>query len=902
MTPRSFIIPGLAFAASMLPLQAVAQVGPAAQLVADLNRTPAGHDAQIQWVMPVQGGVVFAMKTIAQGHELWFSDGTTGGTRLLMDIEPGQGNSYPMRPVQVGEKVAFVTEDASQMEKLWITDGTAAGTVMLLDTAALSPEGGTGEIQMQGGMAGGVFFRVRYENPGVSYALWFSNGTVAGTQALSPLVPGLESGAYSFRERDGQMYFGVEGDRIFCSDGTAAGTTSIVDAGALTDGGSLISFEMTDSRFYLRVGRSYQGDSVEELWTCTRQGTDAVRIGSGIWWEVDEMKAWEQGLTFVVVTESLSRQFWHTDGTPAGTHQLPMMHKKVQFTPGELVEMDRFLYFGGYSERSHMLWRTDGTPEGTRPVTGPRIRTVGGPVHLQVAGSYLYYQQQGADTRWEMWRSDGTARGTKRVSRMKDYHAFGGSGPLYATWQDRFFFAAGRGTPENALWITKPKGVGALPLTTPEPGGNMGAFDSGWKGSYEAVNGSILAFAYSEGYSSPKLWRVSEDGSPRVIWKPRGLLASTGGNYFAAKLGEKALFTTPSLNLAPAEVWITDGTAKGTKRLVRHTQYQELSDFTVAGDLLYYRVNDLTDPLKSGLWRTDGTAAGTAQVVAWDFTRPQARPGELVAFNGMLYFMSGMASGSLALWRSDGTEEGTERVKQFPQASTSTNTRRSLAVIGDQLAFSVGGIYYEQLWRSDGTEAGTVSYGNPYVTFLAGNVSLSVDLDGLQLFAAMGSFGAPFQWYRSDGTPQGVQPLIPDLSRYHTDSPGDTAVTGGLMFYRGAKDEGWGSVGSDLELWVANGSVGGSRQVKDIRPGSRSSSPANFIAVGNVVYFTAETDEHGRELWKSDGTEAGTVLVWDLLPGPEGSAPQELKLLGDKLYFTATSLATGRELFSVAVE
>lgn len=880
----------------MLPLQAVAQVGPVPQLVADLNRTPAGHDAQIFWVMPVQGGVVFSMRTLAQGQELWFSDGTKGGTRLLVDIAPGPGGSYPTRPVQVGNKVAFVTQDVSLMEKLWITDGTAAGTVMLLDTAALSAEGSSGDVDVVGGMAGGVFFRVRHENPGVSYPLWFSDGTVAGTRALSPELPGLEFGGYSYRESGGQMYFAGEDDLLWRSDGTVVGTTSIVDVAAITDGGSLRSFEVRGERLYLRVGRSYQGDSVEELWTCTLQGTDAVQIGTGIWWEIDEMEAWERGVTFVVYSEDFKRQLWHSDGTVAGTRQLPMVHEKeTNFIPSGFAELDGILYFGAFSETADMLWRTDGTPEGTRPVT----RSKAGPIHLHVADGYLYYQQQGQDTRWEMWRSDGTAKGTKRVSRMKDYNAFGGSGQLYATSGDRFFFAAGRGTPENALWVTKPRGVGALPLTTPEPGGSMWAFYDGGHGIYEAVNDSIVAFAISSSFGGQKLWGIGPNGSPRVIWKPKGLLAKAGGSYFAGKLGERAVFTTPSLNQAPAEIWITDGTPKGTKRVMRHAQSQELSNFTAAGDLLYYTLTDLSDPLKSGLWKTDGTKAGTARVVAWDFTTPVPLEGEMVEFNGMLYFLVNQSAGVLALWRSDGTEAGTLRVKQIPQAAPPLPNRQSLTVIGDRLAFSVSGVYYEQLWKSDGTEAGTVSYGNPYVTFLARNVGPSVDLNGLQLFAAQGTFGAPYQWYRSDGTPQGVQPLISGLSGYHIVSPGDTAVAGGLMFYSGATHLG---LDSDRELWVADGSVGGSRRVMDVRPGARSSSPSNFTAAGDVVFFTAETDEHGRELWKSDGTEAGTVMVADLLPGPDGSAPQALKVVGDRLYFTATDVETGRELYSVGVE
>ena len=49
-------------------------------------------------------------------------------------------------------------------------------------------------------------------------------------------------------------------------------------------------------------------------------------------------------------------------------------------------------------------------------------------------------------------------------------------------------------------------------------------------------------------------------------------------------------------------------------------------------------------------------------------------------------------------------------------------------------------------------------------------------------------------------------------------------------------------------------------RVKDIRPGSGSSSPTDLGVFAGAVYFSADDGTHGRELWKTDGTEAGTVL------------------------------------------
>src|SRR5436190_5057977 len=41
------------------------------------------------------------------------------------------------------------------------------------------------------------------------------------------------------------------------------------------------------------------------------------------------------------------------------------------------------------------------------------------------------------------------------------------------------------------------------------------------------------------------------------------------------------------------------------------------------------------------------------------------------------------------------------------------------------------------------------------------------------------------------------------------------------------------------------------------------SSPAGVVAIGPLVFFTADDGLHGTELWRSDGHPAGTAMVAD---------------------------------------
>ena len=61
-----------------------------------------------------------------------------------------------------------------------------------------------------------------------------------------------------------------------------------------------------------------------------------------------------------------------------------------------------------------------------------------------------------------------------------------------------------------------------------------------------------------------------------------------------------------------------------------------------------------------------------------------------------------------------------------------------------------------------------------------------------------------------------------------------------------------------------------------------SSFPDNLVALGNTLYFVADSGSGGRELWKSDGSAAGTVRVKDINPSGD-SYPSELAIVGSTL-------------------
>jgi ELWxxDGT repeat protein len=87
------------------------------------------------------------------------------------------------------------------------------------------------------------------------------------------------------------------------------------------------------------------------------------------------------------------------------------------------------------------------------------------------------------------------------------------------------------------------------------------------------------------------------------------------------------------------------------------------------------------------------------------------------------------------------------------------------------------------------------------------------------------------------------------------------------------------------------------QMVADVNLVGANSDPAGFVAVGELVYFTATDIEHGLELWQTDGTPEGTGMVKDINPGESNANPRGLTAYNGKLYFFADDGAHGNELW-----
>lgn len=130
-----------------------------------------------------------------------------------------------------------------------------------------------------------------------------------------------------------------------------------------------------------------------------------------------------------------------------------------------------------------------------------------------------------------------------------------------------------------------------------------------------------------------------------------------------------------------------------------------------------------------------------------------------------------------------------------------------------------------------------------------------------------------------------------------------TAVGDKVFFWADSMETG-------RELWVTDGTNSGTYMVKEIMPGEFGSAAPLFgswmksmIAMNGILFFCANDEDHGYELWRSDGTEEGTFLVKDIVTGSNGAFPENfmdmpyMAVMNDVLYFQAYTSQTGPELW-----
>lgn len=625
-----------------------------------------GSSAWGPQLTPVNGRMFGVFQTPEAGTELWSSDGTPSGTMLVKDVNSGPDGSWPYALTNVNGTLFFVANDGVHGSELWKTDGTSSGTVLVRDIASGSNGGGgpaSSDLDHLTSHNGLLYFTAKEGTYGEE--MWRSDGTLAGTIPVTDAIrPGSDGSSPEhlkstglglfFSAEDGRIghepwllkpqpfellkdispaesnshpgeflaiagttFFSANGTELWKTDGTAGGTSLVVNTGPASGSGGayLGSFlDVNGVLAFLRVDRGATGDPTE----------------------TEDDRVW----------------LWKSNGTSAGT----IVAK--DFGPGSWVSPSagaRLINIGGTvfgavgtAQYGHELWKSNLNP--ADPVGTILVKDINPGSddsyieELQTFNGKLYFSAwDGIDT--ELWQSDGTAAGTVKWDLKPGIWADGTPRSSYVReltpWGPNFFFGAWDAGPDNDFWdfgdntvqLWKSNGTFAGTVLVKDFGPGSATWDL-----QLTLAGTLLFAAVPTAAAGRELWKSDGTESGTVLVKdivpgPAGSAPSHLTN------AEGTLFFTADDGIHGMELWKSDGSAAGTtlvKEFVFGSSSSYPHEFQNVHGVVYFAAD--AEDRGQALWRSDGTAVGTQMVAEINPSEGGDNLSGLVYANGRLFF------------------------------------------------------------------------------------------------------------------------------------------------------------------------------------------------------------------------------------------------------------------------
>ncbi|NOK14323.1 hypothetical protein [Corallococcus exercitus] len=364
----------------------------------------------------------FQLGSPATGNELWVSDGTSSGTRLVEDITAGPNGSTLLNPVSLNGRLVFFREGTGTTDtELWRSDGTASGTLRVRVVSGTQALYNRLTLQVGGAL---LFFR----DEATGTRLWRTNGMLAGTEAVLqlssrqvPIHQVAQAGNLGlFILQNGPNY------QVWKTDGTAQGTV-LLDA----FGRYVKILGVLGSRVYLA---SIDPDSQQmRIQSLLLSGGGKASVATLPQYSEDDFPfvqntATSGGSLYFAVGHLVDGpapetvELWATDGTPSGTRRLfaSLYRNDEIYSPVFATGEGVVLFNGSPLDDFVEPWFTRGTvaTTGRLVATRPGTRVFGGNEFTRM-GSRVYFTLYDDTERSQLWSAPASFTCPPRLSEAR---------------------------------------------------------------------------------------------------------------------------------------------------------------------------------------------------------------------------------------------------------------------------------------------------------------------------------------------------------------------------------------------------------------------------------------------------------------------------------------------------
>ncbi len=488
-----------------------------------------------------------------------------------------------------------------------------------------------------------------------------------------------------------------------------------------------------------------------------------------------------------------------------------------------------------------------------------------GPTYSK-AMKHLFFAGWDREHGVELWK---TSEGSEECQRVVDVlPGAGSSQPVEITpWKNLVFFSAKSADSQRYLWKSNGTEVGTIPVF---PAGS----DAAPSDPYNFLSGKncVFFYAHTQKKITQQIWKTDgtlEGTVPIYTFRSSNTFSAgtsempaRDGQYIANSIcmrGDDLIWAAQKERKAGVgfpgfEFWKSDGTSEGTKCF-----YESRTPTLIpSGDNVFFFEPTQQFPINSPveLWKTDGTAEGTIKlggpftgISFFDhpiYARDIVNSGVFAVSKGLLVFQErGAGRGKKQFWISDGTPQGTHEFQVFSaNDSLSDGAFEIMAFLDKILLFSIKRGAREEMWETDWNAKSPIplSPANRSDVPYSGAISHAI----LKKHFCFGlRENGNFVIWRTNGKPDGLQkiqsiPMAPDVPVRFIEAM--------KCFYFVAP----GAQGP--ELWMSNGTVSGTRRIRNAKLEDGSTSSMNLANSGDQLFFSS-----GEGLWKVVGDKAECV-------------------------------------------